>query len=640
MEVGKSVVTEALGGNKKVFVIPLYQRNYSWGKKECLKLFTDVISIVKYDNIKDYFLGTIVYALHKTDLNYNELTLIDGQQRLTSISLLLKAISKKIQDSGEDDTNEIDSTYLKNKKAAIEEYGYILKLKPNNKDDKTYSEIMEDKEVTDKTSNLYLNYLNFLEWLDTKNEGLTYQQVFSCLENVKIVYIKLENDDDPQLVFETINSTGKGLMFSDLIRNCILTSEKADVQNNLYINYWKPLEDILGDDIEKFIRPYLQIQVGKVFTKSETYNQFRNFYIPRKTDAESVLGDMVSYAKVFNKIEKGLLDEKRFGTSPLIFKELDYTLTYPFVMELLFQNEKGNVSDDEVKNILETLSSYIFRKTVLRVNLTMQFASIMVSMYKKISKSKHKDKSFIINLLEIDTQKMSFPTDNEFIEALSTRDVYNSRFASYLLRTLENNRSKEKTDFSNVSIEHIMPQNPDENWAKRIPNKELYNSNLHRLGNLSLTAYNSEKKNKVKDIYTTSKITLNKGININTWDIKCIDERSTALATECASIWKYPDTSDLKFSGKAEIVYIDVDSLDISEISENGLNPNHLSIGKTEWAVLSWEEVYSIVESYVSDNYSSKVKAMSINNEIQSIQEMRDFLYEIDENLSVKVSLG
>lgn len=639
MDVGKAVVTEVLGGNKKVFIIPLYQRNYSWGKKECLKLFTDVISIVKYDNIKDYFLGTIVYAHHRTPINYSELTLIDGQQRLTSISLLLKAISKKIQDKGEDDTNEIDSTYLKNKKAAIDEYGYVLKLKPNNKDDKTYSEIMEDKDVTDKTSNLYLNYINFLDWLDTKNEGLTYQEIFACLENVKIVYITLEQDDDPQLVFETINSTGRGLMFSDLIRNCILTSEKVEIQNKLYLDYWKPLEDILGDDIEKFIRPYLQIQVGKVFTKNETYNQFRNFYIPRKQNADKVLSDMVTYADIFNKIEKGLLDEKKFGTAPLIFKELDYTLTYPFVMELLFQNERGNVSDSEVKTILETLASYIFRKTVMRINLTQQFASIMVTMFKKISKSKHKDQSFIINMLEIDAQKMSFPTDEEFIEALSGRDVYNSRFAFYLLKTIENNRSKERTDFSNVSIEHIMPRTPDDEWTKRIPDRDQYNSNLHRLGNLSLTAYNSEKKNKVKDIYTTSKITLNKDIDITTWSIKNIDDRSNALAKECSEIWKYPDTSGLKFSGKTEIIYIDIDDLDINEINENGLNPNHLSIEKNEWAVLSWDEVFDIVESYVKDNYSSKAEIIN-DNEISNIQELKDYVYEIDENLSVKVSLN
>ena len=182
MEANKAFVTEILGGNKKVFIIPLYQRNYSWKKKECLKLFNDIINAASYKHIKDYFIGTIVYMEFKNDLNYSEYTLIDGQQRLTTISLLLKAISKKLEEHGLEDDNEISDSYLKNKRSAMKEYGYVLKLKPNSKDAQVYEEIMEDKEVSNKTSNLYINYNYFLEWLDSKNNGLSLNEIFSSLE--------------------------------------------------------------------------------------------------------------------------------------------------------------------------------------------------------------------------------------------------------------------------------------------------------------------------------------------------------------------------------------------------------------------------------------------------------------------------
>lgn len=641
MEVGKDVVTEVLGGNKKVFIIPLYQRNYSWQKKECLKLFTDILSMTKYQNIKDYFIGTIVYMQHKAKMNYTELTLIDGQQRLTTISLLLKAIATKMLDNGLEDTNEIDSTYLKNKKAAQEEYGYVLKLKPNSKDAQTYSEIMEDKEVTDKSSNMYINYLNFLDWLDKKNDGKSYQEIFACIENVKLVYIILDKEDDPQVVFETINSTGKDLMFSDLIRNCILTSEKVEMQNELYLSYWKPIEELVGNDIENFIRVYLQIQVEKVFVKSETYNTFKDFYNPVRYKAREVMGEMLAYAKIYKKLESGYVGNKKYQDVCMIFSYLDYKLTYPFVMKLLYENEKGNIASECVVQILEILVSYVFRKTVMQTNLTQQFATLMVTMYRKINKYENIYIGFLKNIVEQDSEKLKFVTDEQFVEALSRRDVYQSRFCDYMLKYIENSRSKERIDYSNISKDHIMPQTPNEEWKKRIPNQEEYDLYKHRLGNLTLTAYNSEKGNKVKDIYNNSKISLNKGIDIETWTIGSIEERGKKLAEESAGLWAFPDVSGVSV-GDAEKIFISFDSIDEDEANKNDIIPVCVKVGNEKYVVSSWNDTEEIIISYLREHYSEKAEMIEqyiVEDEHIKVENIKKMLFAIDEELEVYVAI-
>lgn len=641
MEVGKDVVTEVLGGNKKVFIIPLYQRNYSWQKKECLKLFNDILSMTKYQNIKDYFIGTIVYMQHKAKMNYTELTLIDGQQRLTTISLLLKAIATKMAANGLEDTNEIDSTYLKNKKAAQEEYGYVLKLKPNSKDAQTYAEIMEDKEVTDKSSNMYINYMNFLDWLDKKNDGKTYQEIFACIENVKLVYIILDKEDDPQVVFETINSTGKDLMFSDLIRNCILTSEKVDVQNDLYLNYWKPIEELVGNDIENFIRVYLQIQVEKVFVKSETYNTFKDFYTPVRHKASEIMDEMLRYAKIYQKLEAGYAGNKKYQDVCMIFNYLDYKLTYPFVMRLFYENEKGTVSDENVVKILKVLVAYIFRKTVVQTNLTQQFATLMVTMYNKINKYEDTYIGFLKNMFEQDSEKLRFVTDEQFIETLSRRDIYQSRFSDYMLKHIENSRSKEKIDYSNISKDHIMPQTPNEEWKKRIPDQEEYDMHKHRLGNLTLTAYNSEKGNKVKDIYKNSKISLNKDIDIETWGIERIEERGKELAEESALLWAFPDTSGISV-GNAEKIFISFESIDEDEANKNEIIPSNIKVGSEKYTVCSWKETEEIIIAYLQEHYADKeemIEQFIVEEDHSKVENIKKLLFAIDEELDVFVAI-
>ncbi|MCR5430433.1 MAG: DUF262 domain-containing HNH endonuclease family protein [Eubacterium sp.] len=640
MDPGKAYVTDVFNGNKKVFIIPLYQRNYSWTKKECLKLFEDILDMHKYKNIKEYFIGTIVYMQHKNDMNYTELTLIDGQQRLTTLSLLLKAISKKFKDNNIEDTNEIDSTYLKLKKASKEEYGYYLKLKPNSKDKDTYEEIMEDKDVTDKSSNLYINYMNFLEWLDKKNHGLSYQDIFSYIENVKLIYIQLGNNDDPQLVFETINSTGKGLMFSDLIRNCILTGLKIEKQDALYLDYWKPLEETLGDKIEDFIRSYLQIKVKKVFKKKETYNTFRNFYEPRREEVDQLLEEMLEYAKIFAKLEEGYEGEKELEDCCMAFKFLNYKLTYPFVMRLIMGIDKDNIKLEDVVKIINTLVSFVLRKTTVQTNLTQQFASLMVEMYSNIENSDDIYRSFLRILFEQDSSKLKFVDDNEFYETLVTRDIYKTSFADYLLKRIENNRSKEKTDYSNVSKDHIMPQTPNEEWKKRVPNQEQYEKYKHRLGNLTLTSYNSEKRNNAKDIYSKSKISLNKDIDIDKWDIECIKKRGASLAEECLSIWKYPDISGIDF-GKPEMIFISIDSIDSTDVSENNSEPEGLKINDEKYELVSWKEVKDSLVLFMRENYKDKDNIIDSfeKTDIMDFEKVSDSIYSLDENLKVSIAL-
>lgn len=646
MEVEKATVTDILGGNKKAFIIPVYQQNYSWTKKEAKKLFEDVQNFSNYENLENYFLGTIVYKTDKTALNYSLNTLIDGQQRLTTLSLLLKAISKTLSDLNVDDVNEIQSSFLENKKSAKKDLGYIVRLKPNSKDATTYNQIMENQDVTDTASLMYQNYKYFLEQLEGKSDEA--ESLFSNIENTLLVYISLDDKDDPQLIFETINSTGKNLEFSDLIRNYILTKESPEKQEEYYEKYWKSLEAVLGKSLESFIRTYLIMQRNSVFQKKDTYLTFTNFWIDKRDNVDEALTEMLDFAHIYNKIEAGYSDVPYLNEVFEIFHQLDYSLTYPFIMRMVHAYEIDKaITQADLHDTVSLIASYVIRKTMTRVNLTGTFATFMVKLYDEVKNSSNIKLAVASKLLS-QTGRMKYTTDVDLAAALKTADIYNTRYKMFLFRTLEDRESKEKNVWDNISLDHIMPQNMDDEWKKRLSNvsDEVFQAYLHRFGNLALTGYNSEKSNHVKDIYTDSKFKINKGIDVNNWNIDLIDERTDTLTKKLIDIFPYPeiDTSEYEVNDVREDDRMDMTDFSVEEL--DAINPKSflLTLKGEKYlspSISTWQEFATeLKKSLLEANVANEVVDL-INNDATDeivIRSVKDMLDNIVEDLHVAVS--
>ena len=646
MEVEKATVTDILGGNKKAFIIPVYQRNYSWTKKEAKKLFEDVQNFSNYENLENYFLGTIVYKTDKTALNYSLNTLIDGQQRLTTLSLLLKAISKTLSDLNVDDVNEIQSSFLENKKSAKKDLGYIVRLKPNSKDATTYNQIMENQDVTDTASLMYQNYKYFLEQLEGKSDEA--ESLFSNIENTLLVYISLDDKDDPQLIFETINSTGKNLEFSDLIRNYILTKESPEKQEEYYEKYWKSLEAVLGKSLESFIRTYLIMQRNSVFQKKDTYLTFTNFWIDKRDNVDEALTEMLDFAHIYNKIEAGYSDVPYLNEVFEIFHQLDYSLTYPFIMRMVHAYEIDKaITQADLHDTVSLIASYVIRKTMTRVNLTGTFATFMVKLYDEVKNSSNIKLAVASKLLS-QTGRMKYTTDVDLAAALKTADIYNTRYKMFLFRTLEDRESKEKNVWDNISLDHIMPQNMDDEWKKRLSNvsDEVFQAYLHRFGNLALTGYNSEKSNHVKDIYTDSKFKINKGIDVNNWNIDLIDERTDTLTKKLTDIFPYPeiDTSEYEVNDVREDDRMDMTDFSVEEL--DAINPKsflltlkgekYLSPSISTWQEFATELKKSLLEANVANEVVDLINDDATDEIV--IRSVKDMLDNIVEDLHVAVS--
>ncbi|MBU7562365.1 DUF262 domain-containing protein [Weissella cibaria] len=646
MEVEKATVTDILGGNKKAFIIPVYQRNYSWTKKEAKKLFEDVQNFSNYENLENYFLGTIVYKTDKTALNYSLNTLIDGQQRLTTLSLLLKAISKTLSDLNVDDVNEIQSSFLENKKSAKKDLGYIVRLKPNSKDATTYNQIMENQDVTDTASLMYQNYKYFLEQLEGKSDEA--ESLFSNIENTLLVYISLDDKDDPQLIFETINSTGKNLEFSDLIRNYILTKESPEKQEEYYEKYWKSLEAVLGKSLESFIRTYLIMQRNSVFQKKDTYLTFTNFWIDKRDNVDEALTEMLDFAHIYNKIEAGYSDVPYLNEVFEIFHQLDYSLTYPFIMRMVHAYEIDKaITQADLHDTVSLIASYVIRKTMTRVNLTGTFATFMVKLYDEVKNSSNIKLAVASKLLS-QTGRMKYTTDVDLAAALKTADIYNTRYKMFLFRTLEDRESKEKNVWDNISLDHIMPQNMDDEWKKRLSNvsDEVFQAYLHRFGNLALTGYNSEKSNHVKDIYTDSKFKINKGIDVNNWNIDLIDERTDTLTKKLIDIFPYPeiDTSEYEVNDVREDDRMDMTDFSVEEL--DAINPKsflltlkgekYLSPSISTWQEFATELKKSLLEANVANEVVDLINDDATDEIV--IRSVKDMLDNIVEDLHVAVS--
>jgi len=590
MEARKIKLLEFIGNGKKTFNIPVYQRNYDWKEEQCRKLFEDIQNIVKSDYEIEHFLGTVVFVSSKSEMNFNEYVLIDGQQRITSIMLLLKVLHEKVTD--ENDKEEIWEEYLINKRAPEE--NLRIRLKPVESDGMPYKKLIEENDIS-LTSNVCKNYRLFEKLIQESNYSA--EEIYKALGKIELVYIQLEKgkkSENPQMIFESLNSTGLSLTQGDLIRNYLLMNHEYEKQKMLYKNFWLEIEKrITNEKISDFVRDYLTMKNGSISNKDKVYDDFKK-YIKQNNenmDEEGILEELKTYSEYYSWFLNGNSPNNKINEKLSEFRYLRNTTVYPLILSV-FEDTYSykNINENELLDILNLLISYIFRRSVCGYttnSLNKVFASIVVLL-------KSKD---IYKQIEKGLMNKSFPGDEEFRAEFIKCNFYKkgTEFCKYTLKLLEAFENKEQTDMENITIEHIMPQTLNSEWRIELGSKfeQIHSEYINTIGNLTLTGYNPELSNKnfelKKRYYEESNIKMSREIaNYDKWKDTEIKDRAEQLFEKAKRIWKLPQGYDNK----------NIDNLEYgknyllgSNINITGKKPSKLIISGKEYSIKSWKEL-------------------------------------------------
>lgn len=544
------------------FIIPIYQRTYSWTERECQQLWDDIIRTGEKEKISAHFIGSIVYiekGLYQVS-GISPLLVIDGQQRLTTISLILEALARHLGD------NEPLEGF-----SAIKLRHYYL-LNPLEKDERGFKLLLTQ---TDKDSllalvqqqNWPLEYSyrireNF-EFFERKIKSLGKNLVPLCkgLAKLMIVDISLSrSQDNPQLIFESMNSTGRELSQADLIRNFILMGLEAHQQTRLYNNHWRPMELAFGQEaydkhFDSFMRHYLTIKTGNIPNVRKVYEAFKEHARSPKIAADGIdalIADIHMFAKYYCAMALGQEEDKHLSIAFQDLRDLRVDVSYPLLLELYHDYHHGILSKDDFEKILRLVESYVFRRVVCSIP-TNSLNKTFATFGKSLKKDRYLE-SVLAHFLSLPSYRR-FPDDDEFKREIQIRDLYNLRTRSYFLRRLENFGRKERVVVDEYTIEHILPQNENLSvkWQKSLgPSWRIVQDTwLHTLGNLTLTGYNSEysdrpflEKRDMEGGFRHSPLKLNQGLGeLFDWDEDAIKQRAKILAFEATRVWDSPKLS-------------------------------------------------------------------------------------------------
>lgn len=561
----KAVDTNLLELLKKShrFVVPIYQRVYSWGEDECERLWQDILRAGRRTDLVNHFTGSIVYIErdYGTTTSREPDLIIDGQQRVTTVTLLLAALAARLEKLPENEREphpgfapkKIRGLYLTNEYEEGEDY---FKLTLSQRDHDVLKAIVRNVPIHKTDSRVAISYELFVKKLADPKLNLV--DVCRGLDKLVVVDVKLSRGiDDPQLVFESMNSTGKRLSQADLIRNFVLMDLPPSQQTRLYEDYWFPMEKLFQGENEsrfdEFVRHYLTVQTSSIPRIDEIYDAFKEYAFDEQkagTSREQLVRDLSKSATWFAAMALGREQDKQLATR---FAEMDVlaSVAYPFQLRLYQDYAAGILSPMDFAAIEDMLISYLFRRSVCRIptnSLNKTFATLAQAI-----DLDHYVESVGARLLTLPDYRR-FPGDEEFDEALRTTDLYNLKRKSYLFRKLENYDHKEPISIAEYTIEHIMPQNATPEWQVALGEnwKADHERLLHTLGNLTLTGYNPEysdrafkEKRDMKGGFRESKLHLNAGLeHLETWNAASIEDRAKVLAQRAVQIWPRPKYSD------------------------------------------------------------------------------------------------
>ncbi len=488
------------------FVIPIYQRLYSWKKEQCEQLWDDIIKIGGNDKMNGHFIGSILYA-RVDDTHSSPLLIIDGQQRLTTITLLFIALrdhlSEEVEILEKFSRKKIENRYLINSdKDGDTKFRLILS---ESDKDTLLSLIDKNKRKPSEPSvKIVENFKLFEKWISENTDKL--ETIFKGLKKLMIVWIALDKGkDDPQLIFESMNSKGIELTQTDLIRNYIVMETEVGKQEDFYNQYWRAMEENFKqsekqskreDLFNKFVRHYLTIKIGKAPNEKRVYEAFKDYQQKEGIEIEDLLKDLQKYCGYFCQIAFKKEADKDLNEALGFLVDLEMDVIYPLLLELYSDYSDGVLSKQDFIPIIALTESYICRRVVCGLGAN-SLNKIFPSFTKKIDKNQYLE-SIKVHFYHLEKTKGKFPKDSEFKNLFITIDFYHFKENKYFFERLENFNTKEPVNTKECTIEHIMPQTLTEEWERDLGEnfQAIHDKYLHTIGNLTLTGYNTEYRNR------------------------------------------------------------------------------------------------------------------------------------------------
>lgn len=617
-----------LDGASKRFIIPVYQRNYDWKMEHCKQLYDDLVKIIR-QNRKSHFFGSIV-SVQSESGTMEEFLIIDGQQRLTTISLLLLAIYHLLS-TGKMVSRDHQLTDKILKKYLIDEYEpeeKRIKLKPIKNDQKAFGILFDQDEEYIPDSNLTINYRYFYDRI--QHGELDIDELFDAICKLEIINISLNHEDNPQLIFESLNSTGLNLSEGDKIRNYILMGLPNDQQTKFYEKYWNRIESYTDYDVSSFVRDYLSIKQQSTPNMNSVYPTFKKYVEDAEVaDIEPLLKDLLEYAKRYAFLIKGGHSDERLNSCIYRLNRLSTSVTRPFLLEVIRLSESGALTADELIEVFHFTESYLFRRAICDLP-TNALNKIFLLLHREIIRfdgdESHYVEKFKYALLS-KRERTRFPSDEEFAECMSTRNIYgmNPKNKLYLFERLENSETSETKDVwghldrGEYSIEHIMPQHLTAAWIVSLgDNYEAIHTNwLHRLANLTLTAYNSRYSNspfaEKRDMphgFKDSGLRINQWVGRKEqWGLPELEERDQLLKNTVIGIWPYPTSNYHPQKKQMDAIALDED------VILTGRVLSKYSFKGAEQPVASWADMYQQVITMLHSENKAVLTKLAVSQD-------------------------
>ena len=562
MDARKGNIYEILNGNKQ-FLIPVYQRYYSWDLEQCRRLWNDIVDMQKKGKV-GHFVGSIVnIAEQAMPTGVQKYMIIDGQQRMTTLTLLLLALRDYAIKNPEDKTinaRRIDNMLLKNEYEVGDER-YKLLLTETDRD--ILMKLVDEKPIAEDTKSKLLDNYHFFVGKIADRE-LAPAEIYESIGKLQIVNITLDRTvDDAQAIFESLNSTGKELPESDLIRNYVLMGLEPTEQTYVYEHLWRPMEllfvyETQGSIMDRFFRDYLSMKLTRIPKQGRVYEEFKLYHLNCEFGTiRELCQDLLTYSKYYTDIVFKRSSNPMLKSLYEDIIDLRMEVSYPFLLKVHNDFAEHVISQDELMQIIRLCISYVFRRSICDVppnSLNKTFATLRNEI--RTDDYLNSIKAFFV----LQDGYKEFPNDERFTTAFMTRDVYNMRSRNFILRQLENYGNKAPICIENYTIEHIMPQNRNlsPEWQEMLGSnwKDVQKTYLHTIGNLTLTAYNSE----MSDHSFLTKIDMEGGfkesaLRLNSfvvkqsqWTEETIKERACILADKAKQIWPFPVITDAELA--------------------------------------------------------------------------------------------
>lgn len=611
-----------LGNSKTIFEIPVFQRNYEWDKAQCKQLFKDLVNAAQTHT--DHFIGAVVYVTETGKKMSHIYRIIDGQQRLTSLTLLLKALAN----ADEQNKDEIEEQYLSNK--YLDENNHF-KLKPVEHDYDAFISVMNNMTDNSPASKVIENYNLFCKLI--QDSDLSSSELYEAMNHFTMVYIELSNDpneENPQVIFESLNSTGVSLSASDLVRNFLLMKLDSVLQSELYEKYWIRIERMFSTNVfAEFIRHYLIMKTHKAVKRNSVYDSYKDFYENEGLTSSEALADLYKFASYYYDLVNSKTGNFTFDQSLRHINMMDSKVVFPYFMLLLDLVKNGDIEQSYANDLVHIVEDYLFRIKVCHLPNN-RMNKIVVALC-DIEKDNGNLKLRLLRML-----KSTFPDDKKVTESLMTVDLYRQRnhLAKLSLEILEENRTKETITFEGAQVEHVMPQNLNSEWRLQVTNADKINDQYGgTIGNLTLTKYNQEMSNKLygekRDFYKESNISLTRDIatEFDHWDKETILERSRKLANALLDIFPMPNISEVEAKEITGEYNID-DSIDVT-----GKKPTKITIDENEYTVDSWRQM---LISFLNDIWNKDSRSLEI---VKSDEQLNNMLFNVRQS-SAKLDNG